>query len=390
MSVILVGRYLEDRSTTSISYKHYNDKPEDKYPTYSICFKGTNFYWRHDFKIFDEYGLYSYQLKEMLKGEPTFSYEHDRISKLYKKIPTSFKNDLKINAFHFNLKDILVETSFTGDDSRRYVLNKNFSTTELLEDQPFHLDYQTPDMICFTRDSKHYIDTIRLEDVIVLNETMQYNAYLFPYKNITYEDASIDIYIHYPGQLIRSLDTPSFTSSFPEYHWNEILEMKLSQGTILRKRSDSISQCNHEILNYDLYLRKSICTKDEIRCIPPFWKTNLQDVLNLKACTTQKQLKGIYKYISNHKELLANHDSPCIDMYNSIVWNWNAKQGVSPNQVPGQAIIKILYKEKYYEEIQYLRAFDVEGFISNLGGFVGIFLGYSMMQLPDLLGITIV
>ena len=30
--------------------------------------------------------------------------------------------------------------------------------------------------------------------------------------------------------------------------------------------------------------------------------------------------------------------------------------------------------------------FDLETFISNIGGFVGIFLGYSMMQFPQLLG----
>ena len=42
---------------------------------------------------------------------------------------------------------------------------------------------------------------------------------------------------------------------------------------------------------------------------------------------------------------------------------------------------------KYYEEIEYSKDFGSESFISNLGGFIGIFLGYSMMQLPELLGI---
>ena len=44
------------------------------------------------------------------------------------------------------------------------------------------------------------------------------------------------------------------------------------------------------------------------------------------------------------------------------------------------------YQEQYYQELRYLPGFDVETFISNIGGFVGIFLGYSMMQFPELLG----
>ena len=85
----------------------------------------------------------------------------------------------------------------------------------------------------------------------------------------------------------------------------------------------------------------------------------------------------------NQKQMLANHSPPCIEMYNSVVWNWNTEH---QNAGFNQAVIKFLFKDKYYEEILYSKAFDVEGFISNLGGFVGIFLGYSMMQLPDLIG----
>ena len=43
------------------------------------------------------------------------------------------------------------------------------------------------------------------------------------------------------------------------------------------------------------------------------------------------------------------------------------------------------YDETMYEEIEYSKDFGVESFISNVGGFVGIFLGYSMMQFPELL-----
>ena len=38
-----------------------------------------------------------------------------------------------------------------------------------------------------------------------------------------------------------------------------------------------------------------------------------------------------------------------------------------------------------YEEIRYIKALGFENWLSNVGGFVGIFLGYSMMQFPEML-----
>ena len=381
--MILIGRYLEDRSTTSITYKHYNTKPEDKYPTYSICFTGSSFYWRDEFAIFDANNLYSYQLEQMLRGRPTFSYQYDGTGIQYKILPLLVSNDSKIEFYHVHLKDILVEAHFTAYDSKYSKLYRNVTANNLLKDKPFYIDYQTHDRICFTRDSKYVENAVRKEDVVAFKKTMQYESNLLRYKNITYQNTFIEIYIHYPGQLIQALDTPSFVSSFLAYRWDEVLELKLSQGTILRKRSDSVAQCDDDIVDYDLNIQESVCKKNDIRCIPPFWKKRLQRSLALEACTSPRQLKRIYCYTRDYKDLLSNLTSPCVEMYNSIVWNWNARQ---ENMESSQTVIKFLYLDKYYEEIQYLKEFDVEGLISNLGGFVGIFLGYSFMQLPELLG----
>ena len=49
-------------------------------------------------------------------------------------------------------------------------------------------------------------------------------------------------------------------------------------------------------------------------------------------------------------------------------------------------LIKISYLENYYEEIKQIEDFGIQDFISNVGGFIGIFVGYSMIQIPELLG----
>ena len=51
----------------------------------------------------------------------------------------------------------------------------------------------------------------------------------------------------------------------------------------------------------------------------------------------------------------------------------------------GHIIIKVSYMDDFYQETENVEDFNFESFFSSLGGFVGIFLGYSMMQIPEIL-----
>ena len=57
------------------------------------------------------------------------------------------------------------------------------------------------------------------------------------------------------------------------------------------------------------------------------------------------------------------------------VHNWRGKDVLS---------IDVEYSKQTFQEITNNRAFGFESFWSSVGGFVGIFLGYSLMQLPEL------
>ena len=52
------------------------------------------------------------------------------------------------------------------------------------------------------------------------------------------------------------------------------------------------------------------------------------------------------------------------------------------------ARIQFIYTETNYQEIKNTMGFNLESFVSGIGGFVGIFLGYSTLQLPELLEIV--
>ena len=383
--MILVGRYIEDLSKTSITYKHYNENPEDQYPTYSICFKGTSLYWNNDLAIFNEYELHPDQFEQILKGENAFRYHYNATSRLYKKLPTFFRNVLNrsFGAFHLQISDILDKAIFTADDGDNSILYDKFSNSNSSHDPPFYIGYQTPEMICFTRESKYGPNTTWLEDELSFNEKLLKDT------SILHPKTNFSIYIHYPNHLIRSLASPNFKSSLKKYAdlieptngTSRFLEFRLSQGTVLRKRSDATGSCRSEIVDYDRYLLEIVCKDPNISCIPPYWKDKLQNISGLPECTQQIQLKGVYDSTTSKKQIIAKHSVPCTDMYNSIVSKWQRKEAGDP-----WMLLKFLYEDQYYIEIKYWQDFGFENFVSNLGGFIGIFLGYSMMQLPELIG----
>ena len=201
--------------------------------------------------------------------------------------------------------------------------------------------------------------------------------------NPMYKETEILIFFHYPNQLIRSLDIPSFNVSFNHYQHDKLLLFKISQSTIVRRRSDYREPCSNGMKDYDAYLMQEVINK--VRCIPPYWLDVVQPNLEFPECISPKQLQEVYSHIQDWNSVIEDSAFPCVDMFNTVVWNWQSLDE------PGnsEAIqIRFNYQEQYYQELKYLPDFDLETFISNIGGFLGIFLGYSMMQFPELLSIA--
>ena len=139
-------------------------------------------------------------------------------------------------------------------------------------------------------------------------------------------------------------------------------------------------------------------------------------MLHLQQCESPDTLKKVHTYLQTHEKLLEFHDQSCLEMFNSVIYNWKQTEGedmglikfTDPNpddplvsvdenkvykytriqniQNKNESSIKLIYRDRQYEEIRFSRGFGLEGYWSGIGGFVGIFIGFSMMQLPALFG----
>lgn len=180
------------------------------------------------------------------------------------------------------------------------------------------------------------------------------------------------------------------------------IKLQISAIDVLKKRADAIIPCNKTLFNEDqMWIKKAI---KKMGCIPPFFrkyaignKNNLQNLDNYSCNQAQYQTyQTNYSPEFNFREIAEEYDPPCNQM-TTIVMTTNR---IVPTRIDRSRIlnlsiasarrlpkIKIIveYMTEVYRETTIQKHFGMLSLWSQIGGFVGIFLGFSLLQLPELL-----
>ena len=366
--------------------KKFNNEIDDKYPTFSFCFKGDRFHWFHDFEIFNSFGLNSTQYARMIKGQNAEKYQRNAFNRSYTKVPvfSSSSKEMSFKSFYLQIPDFLRSLHFATEATTYDTIITDPREWNSKKVPAIHISHQTADKICFSRKSTDFPDSIRLHDLIIVDS----NILKF------YDETKMDIYIHYPNQLIRSLGKAKYSTTFSHFlsilngTIPKILEFKLSESKTIRRRHDSNEKCSRSIKNYDKYLQQKMGEKldEEIGCVPIYIKSMLSNNSKFSVCHSPLKLRQAYKILNDLKAIIEQYEKPCDEMLVLSIDSINN----NPAPILKDIAIKFIYTEKIYEEIQYIKAIEFENWLSNVGGFVGIFLGYSMMQFPELLFILVI
>ena len=203
--------------------------------------------------------------------------------------------------------------------------------------------------------------------------------------NITGWIGYLYIYLHYPGQLMNeregdekvqlNLQTPDLIES--------IYKIGIAQLQVLRKRHDAKITCNQDLeSNLDMRWRESAMTA--LGCIPTYWK-NLPHSETfrshmLRDCMKLDQYKS-FKELLDWRELAnISYEESCISP--KIISNLHSADNSSRGDL---LYIHIKHESDFYAEVKNVKECTFDDLWSQIGGLVGIFLGCSLVQLPDLL-----
>ena len=377
LTVEQMQRYIENNDTSVMSYKHFNSN-ENKYPIFTFCFAS------------DPNILYNDELKELY---PLKNPKNDQSKENYNKILKGFSSPLanqtdiweKIRSIEIRKLTHLLHTfihmvnfnSKSKTKSRKYdrTLNESKNLVELR--QFLYLSHQDPDQICFSRQTESTDDSdllrktdevwIDLNPIIDSTTANKYNGYF-------------RTYMHYPGQLIRNLDKPAYEITIEEFIGVTKLKVSVTVSfvSVLRKRPSANKKCNASLTDDDTEFRLKIVQR--IGCIPIYWIGIVEDEDDLKPCKSVDNHQNIYSLIKNSSLVMNSYNQPCIEMMVPI----NLIEDRNPYLLPGYLILTIPYATEMFQEIQNVNDFDIQSLWSSVGGFVGIFLGYSLLQIPEL------
>ena len=364
----LIHRWVQNNDASSIGFKQYNDQEQDIYPTYSFCFHSSGngaLFTYFEMKLMTKLLLRPSDFELVLKGEKIF----DNFGY------TDFQNisDVRFEEYTVKLEEIVKRLEFLTTSGHDYDYDNSEghgNVTGSNKEWPFYTSHIDPTTICFTRKSTYVRTLIRKSDAVLfsLEKMKEWNRYLY-----------FNVYAHHPGQLTRVFDKPIFSTVQDVINKeNNHLIFSISQVSVLRKRPNANFPCDPKLQDDERKFKEVVM--ERIGCTPNYWDMIL-DISSLPdKCTRPSQLMSVYDDIKSFKQLLNTYKPPCNDM--RIVTSLQRQTYFYDSYM----YVEFKYMDENYQEIINHRDFTVSSFFSNTGGFVGMILGYSLLQAPDEIG----
>ena len=210
-------------------------------------------------------------------------------------------------------------------------------------------------------------------------------------KKVEYEnEESFGVFIHYPQQLFRSPIRRFYHKSRNNSKLHSI-NFNINNMEVYRRRNKPKQPCNND-WNDDTKVLESIANL--IGCQPPHWEINK----SFGKCITQDQIRAynlpLIYWIPRvpYLNFLQHLPPPCstiLDItheYSETKWNKEEFAGLDANLDLFE--VNLEFPNPTYKEITQVKAYDEESFVGNVGGYIGMFLGISLLQFPELVNIV--
>ena len=408
---ISLYHYLENSDTSVMNPRVFNERdqrdpegPLDVYPTYTLCFvddrtktvpsfyehdgiyrswyvhekKGVNWpSWTNGLKPWHKYRDFLTGADLKLKVKEKDKKERQLMSDI------DFKKATK-KLSHFMYMMEVVEIASNETRNIKVPRDPTNPGNRSSFDHMLYLTYQSPNQLCYTRKSNNERGHKKFYEKLTFRSGTLYSKGL----------SDIYLYVHHPGQFYRKksqvlqvnlLYTTIIINNY--YHTVEI-----ATTDILRKRPDAEHPCNKNLdLNDDKHWIKSAI--EMVNCVPPFWKFFYEwENSTFLNCKTSEQFQMVSEILNNPLQKLKvmdRYEPPCAEMSIGVVKDYFEDSPLKSSRRTsfreGNLTITIKYPGSTYHEILNKREVSFESFWSSTGGFVGMFLGFSLMQIPQLI-----
>ena len=364
VTFILVGyccyNYFLDEDETLVSFKQFDKRPEDILPSFSVCI--TSPYEESKLK---KYGpnvtgnAYSAFLSGDIWQENLHGIEYDDIALKPKEYVTGY------STFYF-------DTTFD---------NKTYEAVETEKQEELNTLVQPTTRLKMSNLMCLGIDFPIERSVKILGRGIKIKTSIFKdgirsgFMHALSKDRGFAIMIHYPHQIFRNR---WWKSNWPARPLNAsksyVITYDIRGMEVVRYRDKRGQRCQEEFPEYDDQATQDILLS--VGCKPPY----IHAKNNLTACTTLQQMKEI----TERQIQLWSEDNPKYLPCNGLERiSYEVTESDEPEGKEPYFLVFLMFKELTYKEIKLKKAYDFQVLVGNVGGLIGLFLGYALMMIPE-------
>ena len=359
MITLCCYNYWLDEDATVLSFQQFYDTKNDILPYASICI--TSPYEREKLAAYGT-NVTSYKYSDFLTGR-IWNDELKRID---------------YDSVVLNPSDYVLGYGIHYRNNSRVTNNYNTSTSGNDKNQNILLPknrISMANMVCFG------IDAILEKNIYAFDIKVKTNIFLDGirpnYMTPLTVNRGLGVILHYPKQIFR---TKWWTNYWPTRQINDSKNYMVSYDIrgmeVVRYRNKRAQPCNEGFPDYDEETLQEIL--EIVGCRPPYAKSNR----NFTLCDNSEQMKDI----ATRQVRLWEGDNlmhlPCsgIEKLNTGITESDEDETRNP-----YFTISFNVKDITYKEIRMKKAYDTSALVGNVGGFIGLFLGYAIMMFPELL-----
>ena len=346
-------QYIRDDDVSLISFKKYHKDRDSIYPAVSLCF--SDYLNRTLFKNVSNEEEY----KDFLRG--------------------NIRDDGRLSIIHYDDAVIKIDQFILEIAQASY--NQENNTYLLSSYHPriggdqwiptFYPSLNIPEWKCWTFEVSYYVDQVVTYFSMILKSDIFRDS-------IRKEVGNFMMMLSYPGQVVgarvtkytwKPMTYPTYTMSF-----------EIQNVIIFKHRKKQGYSCNQDWKNNDKLVTKHL--SETIGCKPSFFNFST----SLPQCTNYTQ----YAKVAQQQGYQLT-EQPCRQVEKVLYSYDEYRSDMNGTQFGAQentSMFKILveFQGETFMEIEQARSYDVQNLVGNAGGYVGLFMGVALMQLPTGIG----
>ena len=144
---------------------------------------------------------------------------------------------------------------------------------------------------------------------------------------------------------------------------------------VLEKSHKRYEECEEHIAFDDSLITNITKT---LQCRPPYWDLVGQ---SYPVCTTKEKLSIAARMFTKMFCASSGLLGPCSEI-RSVDFDYQETDD-DKWQEEGLIALRVYYVSKQYKEIRQIRAYGLMSLFGNVGGFVGLLLGYALVHVTD-------